>query len=419
MNTTSRHETVPVSDGSVQAASFRQTGFLFIFLTVFLDILGMTVLIPVSVYIIQQYNTSATVVGLLSATYAAAQFLAAPLLGQLSDRFGRRPLLLESICGSAIGYLLFGIGGSLWILFISRLIDGLTAGNLSVAQAFIADVSQPKDRTRNFALIGIAYGLGFILGPAIGGGLGQIHITLPAYVAAGLSFAGAILGFFTLQESLPVEKRSQKPVFTNRYNPLSAIGSVLREERMSGLLVSIFLFNFAFNGMTSNLGFFALSRFGIQPAKLAFLLVLGGISNLLVQGILRQKRLDSISPTQWMKAGLAAQCIAYLIMSLINSFWMLYPLYIFVCVGNALVFPTQTTLLMDAADPEEQGKITGVNASLTGLTSFLAPFWTGLLFDHLSPAAPYLSFCVLVFGAFWVISQQPGQNKENLHDQVS
>jgi len=387
------------STGSDRAAVSRPGGLLFIFLTVFLDLLGMTILIPVTVYIIQQYNSSATVVGLLSVTYAAAQFLAAPLLGQLSDRYGRRPLLLLSVFGSACGYLLFGIGGALWVLFLARLVDGITAGNLSVAQAYIADISRPEEQTKNFAVIGVAYGLGFILGPAFGGALGQVNIRLPAFAAAGLSLASVAVGYFTLGESLPVEKRRPGPLSWSQSNPFSAMAQVGRMPGMSSLLGTMFLFNFAFNGMTSNLGVFARMQFGIQPAELAMLMVAGGVANLLVQGGLSQKGFEALPPRRLVLAGLALHGVAYLSTGLAPAFWMLYPLYGLLCVGNALVFPALTALLAAAAPVDEQGKVTGVNASLCGLTSVLGPLWTGLLYDYFLPAAPYVSFGCLVCAA--------------------
>jgi multidrug resistance protein len=197
-----------VAKTSPETPKASRGGLVFVLATAFLDMLGAAILIPVLTYIVRLYNTDALVVGLLSVVYSAAQFGAAPILGWLSDRYGRRPVLLLSVLGSALGYFLFGIGGALWVLFLSRLIDGITGGNISTAQAYIADVTPPQDRAKNFALMGAVFSLGFVLGPAIGGVLGQFNVILPALAAGTLSLLSVIFGYFMLPESLPKERRA-------------------------------------------------------------------------------------------------------------------------------------------------------------------------------------------------------------------
>src|SRR5829696_6936993 len=179
-----------------------------IFAILLLDVVGISILFPIAAYIVLRYSNDALMVTLLTVIYAAAQFVAAPLLGKLGDMYGRRPVLLVSLAGSAVGYIIFGIGGALWILFVSRLIDGITAGNQSVAAAYIADVSTPVTRAKNFTLIGMAWGIGLVIGPAAGAALGQWWLEAPAFIAAGLSLLGMLLGFFLLPESLPAAQRS-------------------------------------------------------------------------------------------------------------------------------------------------------------------------------------------------------------------
>src|SRR5919109_1885038 len=184
----------------------------FIFSVVLLDVIGFALLMPVQAYIVRQYSDEALMVAMIPVLYAGAQFFAAPLLGKLSDRYGRRPVLLVSILGSALGYFLFGIGGALWVLFLSRLIDGFTAGNASTASAYIADVTPPQDRAKTYGFLGMAWGLGFILGPMLGGLLSEISLNAPAYAAGLLSLLSAVVGYFILPESLPKEKREKTPL---------------------------------------------------------------------------------------------------------------------------------------------------------------------------------------------------------------
>src|SRR5512140_1798581 len=196
---------LPAGDAPIQFSQpSRKTtvALSLIFFVMLMDIVGITVLSPVAPYIVRRYSSEALMVSMITVLYAAAQFFAAPFLGKLGDRYGRRPVLLFSLLGQGIGYLIFGIGGALWILFLSRLIGGITGGNLSTATAYIADVSRPEERAKNFTLIGMAWGLGLILGPGLGGVLGQISLQAPAFTAAALSFLNVVLGIYLLPESL-------------------------------------------------------------------------------------------------------------------------------------------------------------------------------------------------------------------------
>src|SRR5512140_24844 len=182
------------SKGPKETQPSNRRAISLIFVIMLMDIIGIGLLAPIAPYIVRQYSDQAIMVTMITVMYAGGQFIAAPLLGKLGDRYGRRPVLLISLAGQGIGYLIFGLGGALWILFLGRVIGGITGGNLSTAAAYLADVSKPEERSKNFALIGTAWSLGLILGPAAGGLLGQIHIAAPALMAAALSFINLIFG---------------------------------------------------------------------------------------------------------------------------------------------------------------------------------------------------------------------------------
>src|SRR5215216_5100845 len=256
----------------------------FIFSVVLLDVIGLAILMPVQAYIVRQYSDEAIMVAMIPVLYAGAQFFAAPLLGKLSDRYGRRPVLLISILGSALGYFLFGIGGALWVLFLSRLIDGFTAGNASTASAYIADVTPPQDRAKTYGFLGMAWGLGFVLGPTLGGLLSQINLNAPAYAAGFLSLLSAVVGYFILPESLPKEKRETKALRLADVNPFGSILELLRRPAVGGLLIAQCLFFFVFNGNNSMLSVFLIEKFAIQPWQLAMLFAVGGLSMAIMQG---------------------------------------------------------------------------------------------------------------------------------------
>ena len=190
-----------------------------IFFVMLMDIIGITLLSPVAPKIVLEYSSSAVMVTMITVIYAAGQFFAAPLLGRIGDKVGRRPVLLVSLVGQALGYFIFGVAGSLWMLLLGRLIGGITSGNLSTSSAYIADISKPEERSKNFATIATAWSLGLILGPAMGGLLGQFNLRTPAIAAGVITVINVILLYFFLPESLPKEKRDKTPIRRARLQP--------------------------------------------------------------------------------------------------------------------------------------------------------------------------------------------------------
>lgn len=368
----------------------------FIFATVFLDLLGVGILIPVIPYLVQQYSSDALAVGLLSLSYAAAQFVAAPVLGALSDRYGRRPLLVLSVLGSAVGYVLFGLAGSLAMLFVARIVDGFTGGNISIAQAYIADVTPPKDRARNFGLIGAAFGLGFIMGPALGGALSQISLHAPAFVAAFLSLVTAAFGFFVLPESLPAHQRKRGAITFDEVNPIRQIGDALQRPGLRPVLAAIFAQNFAFAGLQSNFGVFTLQRFGLGPQENAVLFTFLGIVGVFMQGFVVRRLVNHFSDQRLAVAGLIIMTAGFVATAFAPAVWVLFPSMALVSIGNALSTPTLTNMVSKQAGAREQGAVLGTTQSVGSLTRVTGPLWAGVTFDTLGTGAPYWS------GALWI-----------------
>lgn len=390
------------SAGQAKRGIAGKGALLFIFLTVLLDILGATILFPVLAFIVREYSSDALTVGLMTIIYSAAQFLAAPVLGLLSDRYGRRPVLLISVFGSAIGYFMFGIGGALWILFLSRLIDGITGGNLSVAQAYIADITPPEERAKNFALFGAAFGLGFILGPALGGALSQISLAAPAYAAGVFSLLSVLLGYCMLPESLPKERRTVGAFRWPEANPFAAIRDIIRLPGIGILLLAMVAFNIAFAGMTSNISVFAINAFGMQTTDLAILFTIVGVVNVVVQGGLVRQLAPKVGEKRLALIGLALLILSYLGIAFAPALWMLYPLTAISSIGNALTLPTLAALAANSVSSNNQGKLAGVSASLGSLTSIAGPLWAGASYDYLMHTAPYWSGA-LILALAWLL----------------
>jgi multidrug resistance protein len=363
---------------------------------ILLDLVGLTILQPVQAYIVREYNSDALTVSLLTVIYAAAQFICAPILGRLSDRYGRRPVLLISVLGSALGYYLFGIGGALWVLFFSRLIDGLSGGNISTASAYIADITPPHQRAKRFALIGIAFGLGFIIGPALGGALSQISLAAPAYAAGTLSLLSAIVGFFVLPESLPREQRTSGAFRWREINPLGAVVTMARRPSLGALLLVLCLFYFAFNGYPTVLSVFAIERFNVQPFEIASVFVVGGVANAIVQGTLIGRLVPTFGEKALALAGLTLQALGFVAIIVAPAFWMLYPVSVISSAGAGLVYPTLAALMANQVAPHEQGQVAGVSTALSGLMSVFGPLWAGVAYDRVAPGAPFWSGAVVL-----------------------
>jgi len=396
-----------------------RASLVFIFLTVFIDLLGVGIvlpLLPFYVKLIEETGTPwlaanhALIVGALTASYSLFQFLFAPILGGLSDRFGRRPVLLLSLLGAAFSYTLFGLADSLRgfgaeavlaVLFVSRIIAGITGGSISAAQAYIADVTPPQERARGMGLIGAAFGLGFMLGPAMGGLLSLISLSAPAFVAAVLVFASVVFGYFRLPESLPVERRAQQ---AQSINPFKRLRAVIGLEVIRPLLLGVVLLNFAFAGLQSNFAVFANTRFGFGPTDIAFVFAFIGLVAIVMQGFLIRKLVPRFGEARLAVSGLTLMALAFGMIAFVPAGWMLYPATAVLAIGSGMATPSLTSLISRRVSPQAQGSALGGVQSLNSLMMVIGPLFAGAVFDAFGPVAPYLSGLLVVMGAAGVLA---------------
>jgi DHA1 family tetracycline resistance protein-like MFS transporter len=369
----------------------------FILITVFIDMVGLGLLIPVMPFVVRQFSPSAFTVGLLSMSFALFQFVAAPVLGRLSDQHGRRPLLLLSLFGSSVGYLVFGLAASLPMLFAGRILDGISGGNVSIAQAYIADVTRPEDRSKNFGLLGAAFGMGFIIGPAIGGMLSHAYgLSAPALCAAGLALANTIFGFFVLPESHPPDKR-RSSVFTLRsLSPIGGIVRAMRHAHLGTVFVAFFAFNFAFSGMQSNFSLLTLDRFQWGPLHTAGVFSLIGTVNAITQAVIVRRLVKRYADQMLATCGLWIQVVTYLGLAAASAGWMIYPICVATSFGVGITNPTITGLVSANVSDEDQGTMLGTSQSILALTRILGPLWAGFAYDALGSGAPYWSGAILI-----------------------
>jgi len=372
-----------------------------IFIIVFVDLLGFSLILPLLPYYAQTFGATPTVTGLLVASYALAQLIGAPLLGRLSDRIGRRPVLLISISGTFLGFLLLGFARALWVLFAARIIDGLTGGNISVAQAYITDVSDNKNRAKALGLIGAAFGLGFIIGPAVGGLLSNWGYNIPAFAAAALSFVNLTAVFFFLPESLSPAKRAMlaqrpRPAFTFR-----ALWDALNRPRVGPLLHTRLFFGLASATFQTVFTLYAQYRLGLNAQTTGFVLAYVGVLAVLVQGgaigwltaRFSDKRLILISTIVMALALLAWAFVPNLATLLI----VLAPL----SAANGVLNTVLNSALTKSVYPEEVGGTLGLSASIESLSRVIAPSAGGFLLQSLGTWAPGV-FSALVMT--WVVT---------------
>jgi multidrug resistance protein len=376
-----------------------------IFVIMLMDIVGLTIIFPVAPYIVQSYSSEALMVTLLSVIYAGGQFFSAPALGKISDRIGRRPVLLVCVLGSAIGYFIFGIGGALWVLFLGRLIDGITGGNISTASAYIVDVSKPEERAQNFTLLGMAYGIGFILGPALGGVLGQWNLNAPAFIAGAIYLISGVLVYFMLPESLPVERRVKSRLIRSDFNPFASITQMAFKPGLGIVLLVVALFNFSFDGVNSVTGIFIKDKFNATPATLGMLLVFAGIATAFVQAVLIKRLVPRYGEKRMAMVGLLSSVIGWPLFVAAPALWMLFPISFLQNGITGFIWSTMGAIAANLVTEQEQGLLAGVNVALAGLMAMLGPLWAGVVYDQIMPSAPYWMGAIILGIACLILVQ--------------
>jgi MFS transporter, DHA1 family, tetracycline resistance protein len=359
----------------------------FIFVTVFVDMLGYGIVIPLLPIYIERQASGGTLVGVLGALYALAQSIGGPVLSGLSDQYGRRPVLLACLLGTALAYLLLGLADSLWLLTAAILLDGITGGNISTAHAYIADGTAPEERSSGFAIIGAAFGLGMIAGPIISGILSQQSLSTPAFVAAAIASANMLIGLLFLPESLAPEHRSRRRLV--ELNPISQLVTALRPVDLRGLLMTILLLNLAFSGLQSNFPIFSRTRFGWDATHNAFFYAFVGTCSVVTQAVLLGRLRPRVGERRLALGGLALMTATLGFMAVAWQSWMLFPIVALLAIGTNLSIPCLTSLISARVGPSSQGQLMGSLHIVLNLAMIGGPLIAGLTFDYIGAAAPY------------------------------
>lgn len=381
---------------------------------VLLNSVGLSVVLPLLPFLIAQYLPAQQIVvgmSLLLSVFAACTFLAAPVLGALSDRYGRKKVLIISLAGSVIGYIIFGIGGALWVLFLGRIIDGLTAGNISTLFAYISDTAEPKERTKWFGYIGAAMGIGKIGGPALGGLLGSISIGLPFYITAGLIFLSALAVYFLLPESLAPEKRT-KHLTLKSINTFSHFKEIFRFKEVKLLLIPGLLFYAGIGIFQFNFTVFLKDIYNWGPEFIGILLTLVGICDIITRAVLLPRLLNHFTEKSIGIAGLAGLSIGLgLILAsiYIHSAVVISLAVIVIISGEGLFETTFNGKLSQSIDESRQGKLQGVNQSLQSANNVLVPLCAAAVYFY-SPGMLYaVAVCIVTAAVMMYAKFVPSQ----------
>ncbi|MDZ7706987.1 MAG: TCR/Tet family MFS transporter [Trueperaceae bacterium] len=359
-----------------------RAGIAFILVTLFLDILGIGIIIPVLPGLVTSFtggdaSAAAPWYAALAAVYAGMQFLFAPLIGALSDRFGRRKVILASLTAFGASYLILAVAPSLAWLFVGRVVAGITGATITAANAYIADVSTPETRARNFGFVGVAFGLGFVFGPAIGGLLGGIGLRVPFYAAAFVALLGALYGLFVLPESLPPENR--RAFSWSRADPFRALLGLRAYPLVAGLAFAFLFFSLAQRGLETVFVLYTDYRYGWGPRENGLALALVGVMAAVVQGGLVRPLVARLGERRTIVAGLAVSMLGFVGYGLASQGWILLVVIAVASLG-AVAGPAIQGLIAGTVSATEQGSVQGTLTSMLSLTSVVAPLVAGGLF---------------------------------------
>lgn len=391
--------------------SSRTPALGFIFVTLLIDITGLGIIIPVMPKLIMELghvsiSKAASIGGWLVFAYAIMQFIASPVIGALSDRYGRRPVLLASLFGFGVDYLLLALAPTLGWLFAGRMIAGITGASITTATAYIADISTPEKRAQNFGIVGAAFGLGFIIGPVFGGFLGQFGARVPFYAAAVLTLINWLYGYFILPESLPKENR--RPFEWKRANPIGTLRSLGRYPVISGLVISLVLIYIAAHAVQSTWSFYTTGKFQWSEAMVGYSLGFAGFMVALVQGLLIRKINPRLGPKRSVIYGIIFYATGLLLFAFATKGWMMFAILIPYCFGG-IAGPALQGIMSNQVPPTEQGELQGGLTSLISVTSIIGPPLMTNLFAIFTkdnaplhfPGMPFAAAALLCIIAAW------------------
>ena len=372
------------------------TPLVIIFITVFIDLLGFGIISPLLPFYAESFGASAFTIGLLGTSFSLMQFLFSPVWGRWSDRIGRKPIILVGLMGSCLSYLGLALSTSLTLLFVARIIGGIAGANIPTAQAYIADVTTPENRAKGMGMVGAAFGLGFIFGPAIGGVLSRFSPETPMWFASALCLANFIAAWFLLPESRSVS------AVTKNLGRIEAFRHAMTKPTLVLLLALFFLVTLAFSGFEATFALFSEAKLGFTASTIGFVFTFIGVILALVQGVLVGKVVKILPERKLIPLAIFAIALGIGLIPFVWSVPTLLGALGVLAVGMGFNNPSLTSMVSRLADPDDQGGILGLASSLSSLGRVVGPAWGGYLYDAYGMTTPYLSAAALMLIAFAV-----------------
>lgn len=403
-----------------------KTALLFIFITILVDVIGIGIIIPIIPDLIMELTGEgvhmAIIYGMwLTTAYAGMQFLFSPVLGEISDQYGRRPILLIALLGLSVDYMIHAWAPTITWLFIGRFLAGITGASFTVASAYIADISTKEEKAKNFGLIGAAFGLGFIIGPGIGGFFGEIDIRLPFYIAAGLTFANFLFGWFFVPESLAPENR--RPINVLKMIPGVSLASLRNYKGVLLLIFAFFLANLAGQALPSTWSYYGIERYDWSPKEIGISLMVVGLLVAIVQGFLVGVIVKKFGKRNAIIFGFFLWTVGMFLFSLATEPWMLYVFLIPYALGG-IAGPTVQGVISNQVSQKEQGNLQGAITGLVSITAILGQLIFSPVFYFFIrpegsiyfPGAPYTLAAIFLLMAFlfalWAMQRMNIQDGE-------
>ena len=372
------------------------TPLVVIFVTVFIDLLGFGIIIPLLPFYAESFGASAFKIGLLGTSFSLMQFLFSPVWGRWSDRVGRKPIILVGLLGSCLSYLGLALAPSLTFLFIARIVGGIAGANIPTAQAYVADVTTPENRAKGMGMVGAAFGLGFIFGPAIGGVLSRISPQTPMWFASALCLANFVAAWFLLPESRSVS------ALTKTLGRMEAFRHAAKQPTLLLLLSLFFLVTLAFSGFEATFAIFSEAKFGFTASTIGFVFAFIGVVLALVQGVLVGKVVKIIGERRLIPLAIFAIALGIGLIPFVWNVPTLLGALGVLALGMGFNNPSLTSMVSRLAEPDDQGGVLGLAASLSSLGRVVGPAWGGYLYDAYGMTTPYVSAATLMLIAFAV-----------------
>ncbi len=355
-----------------------------IFLTIFVNLVGFGIIVPLLPFYAETFGASPVVIGLLFAVFSICQLVAAPLLGDWSDRYGRRPVLIFSLAGTVVSFVMLALAHSIVMLFLARIVDGLSGGNISTARAYVADITEPKDRARAYGIIGAAFGLGFIVGPALSGVLATVSYTAPIWAAAAITMVATLMAWWWLPETVHRAAAGTGMPFRN-------VALMMRRPGLRRILLIDFIYWFAFAIFQTTFSLFVAGRFGFDATKTGYFFAAFGVLGVIVQGAFIRPVVRHLGDKSTFIVGLGCAIVGLTCATLAHSVVLFSLALVPLALGMGFGHPTVSSLISRAGRNDEQGRVQGAASAMESLGRTLGPIWGGAALQRFGDAIPYLT----------------------------